>query len=328
MTGWDSTASSFLVTGGAGFIGSHLVDRLVRLGEVTVYDNLSLGRVEFIQRHLSKNEFRFVESDLLDLETLVEVVRGHQVIFHMAANSDLRRSVDDTGLDLRQETLATHNVLEAMRRSEARHLVFASSSAVCGETGSAPVREDYGPLLPISLYGAAKLACEGLISAYCHLFGMRAWVFRFGNVVGSRATHGVLYDFVSKLLRTPSELEVLGDGSQEKSYIHVDDCVEGMLVGSKLAQGQMNVLNLASDSSTPTSTIARMTTEAMGLPEARIRYTGGNRGWPGDVPQFRLDITKMCGLGWAASLTSDQAIRKALTELVPEIAGTNVGGKL
>ncbi len=307
------------VTGGAGFIGSHLVDRLVADGfYVTVFDNLSSGKKEFIAHHLRKKAFSFEEGDLLSLDSLKKVIAGHDVIFHLAANPDVRRSLEDTGLDLKQETIATYNVLEAMRLNNIRKIVFASSSTVYGETAPIPIPEDFGPLLPISLYGAGKLACEGLISAFCHSFSMQAWIFRFANIVGTRLTHGVIYDFTNKLRRNPKELEILGDGEQSKPYLHVDDCVDGMLFGIKNAMDVVNVFNLGCASETKVKEIARMLVAEMELKGVKLRFTGGERGWRGDVPQVKLSVEKMKKLGWQARYTSDEAVKKAIKEIVRE----------
>ena len=306
----------YFVTGGAGFIGSHLVDRLVNMGAVTVYDNLSSGKKEFIEQHLGRKDFQFAQADLLEFNTLKEVMRGHDIIFHMAANPEARAGIKDTDLDLKQGTTATYNILEAMRINDIKKLVFASSSTVYGETPAEPVPEDYGPLLPISLYGASKLACEGLISAFCHLFNMQAWIFRFANVVGSRTTHGVIFDFINKLRQNPKELEILGDGTQEKPYIHTEDCVDGLLHGFQHSNNQVNVFNLGCSSTTKVSIIAQMLAEEMGLPDVKFKYTGGNRGWPGDAPQVRFNISKMGKLGWKPKYTSDEAVRKAIKDIL------------
>ena len=306
----------YFVTGGAGFIGSYLADRLVDLGEVTVYDNLSSGKREFIEHHLDREGFQLIQANLLEFDTLRKAMEAHDVVFHMAANPEAKAGIQDTDLDLRQGTVANYNVLEAMRLNGIKRIVFASSSTVYGKTPIGPIPEDYGPLQPISLYGASKLACEGLITAFCHLFNMEAWIFRFANVVGPRATHGVIYDFVNKLKQNPRELEILGNGTQEKPYIHVEDCVEGILYGFHHSNGQVNVFNLGSSSTTRVSTIAQILVEEMGLPNAKFKYTGGDRGWPGDVPQVRFDISRMESLGWKPKHTSNEAVRKAIRDIM------------
>ena len=306
----------YFVSGGAGFIGSHLVDRLIEMGEVTVYDNLSSGKREFIEHYLSRDNFRFIQADLMELDTLQKAMKDHDAVFHLAANPDARAGIRDTSLDLKQGTIATYNVLEAMRLNGIKKIVFASSSTVCGETPVKPIAEDYAPLQPISLYGASKLAGEALISAFCHLSGMQAWIFRFANVVGARATHGVIFDFINKLKRNAGELEILGDGSQEKPYLHVADCVDGFLYGFQHSHDQVNVFNLGTSSSTDVTTIARMLVEAMGLSDVSFKYTGGNRGWPGDVPQVRYDISRLERLGWKPGYTSDEAVRRGIRDIL------------
>lgn len=310
------TPIEYFVAGGAGFIGSHLVDRLVEMGRVTVYDNLSSGSREFIEQHLDRNGFRFIEADLLELDTLKKAMKGHDVVFHMAANPEARAGIEETDLDLKTGTIATYNLLEAMRVGGIKKLVFASSGTVYGETRLTPIAEDYGPLLPISLYGASKLACEGLISAYCHIFGVQAWIFRFANIVGRRATHGVLFDFINKLNQNASELEILGDGTQCKPYLHIEDCLDGILYGLRNSHHKVNVFNLGCSTATEVTTIAKMLIEEMELDNVRLKYTGGDRGWPGDVPQVRFNVDKINSLGWKAKYSSGEAVRKAIREIL------------
>lgn len=298
------------VTGGAGFIGSALIDRLVGDGaRVTAYDNLSLGRREFLAGAVATGQCTLIEADLLDPPSLANAIVGHDTVFHMAANSDISLGREQTDRDLRQGTLATFNVLDAMRQHGIREVVLASTSAVYGEHTLQPTREDAGPLLPISLYGASKLASEALVSAFAHNFGLRGWIFRFANVVGGRATHGAVFDFVRKLRHNPRELMVLGDGRQAKPYLFVDDCVDGMLFGWRHATDDVNVFNLAVDGATAVSEIAEIVRTEMGLPDARITFTTGARGWPGDVPQVRLDPSGLAALGWRAQRSSRDAVR-------------------
>ena len=310
------------VTGGAGFIGCHLVDWLVQAGNhVTVFDNLSSGRKGFIEHQLDKDGFEFIQADLLDLEAVKEAVKGHDIIFHLAANPDAMLGIEDTQLDLKQETIATYNVLESMRINNIKKIVFSSSGTIYGETPVIPLSEDYGPVLPISLYGAGKVASEGLISAFCSTFDMQAWIFRFANIVGERGTHGVIFDFINKLKKNPRELEILGDGTQEKPYLYVKDCVEGIIFGLENSNERVNVFTLGCDSSTDVTTIANMVVKEMGLKNVRFKYTGGDRGWPGDVPQVRFNCGKINKLGWKARYTSDEAARLAVKVLVKELGG-------
>ncbi len=312
----NKKTARYFVTGGAGFIGSHLVDRLVKIGKVTVYDNLSSGRREFIRHHLDKDGFNFIQADLLDFSTLKQVIASHDIVFHLAASPEVRASTTATDRDLKTGTIASYNVLEAMRLNQIKKAVFTSSSTVYGEAGINPVSEKHGPLLPISLYGASKLGSEGFISAFCHLFNMQAWVFRLANVVGPRLTHGVIFDFINKLKQNPKQLEILGDGSQQKPYLHVSDCIDGMLFSLEHAKQPLNVFNLGVSSSTSVFTIANMVAAAMGLDNVEFRYTGGSRGWSGDIPQVRFDVTKMERLGWKPRYTSDEAVRQAVREML------------
>jgi UDP-glucose 4-epimerase len=305
----------YFVTGGAGFIGSHLVDRLIELGEVTVYDNLSSGKLEYIEHHFDKSNFRFMKADLLNFDTLRQAISGHDKVFHLAANPDVRAGSENTDLDLKQGTIATRNLLEAIRLNKIKKLIFASSSTVYGEAARS-VSEDSGPLLPISLYGASKLACEGLISAFCHLFDIRAWIFRIANVVGARSSHGVIFDFINKLRQNPKELEILGDGTQSKPYLHIDDCIDGILFGLENCHERVNVLNLGCDSATDVTAIATIVVKAMGLSGVNFNYTGGSRGWRGDVPQVRFDVTKTDRLGWRPKFSSDEAVERAIKDIL------------
>lgn len=310
-------AMKYFATGGAGFIGSHLVDQLTSQGhEVTVYDNISSGRRDFVQHHFGKKHFQLIEADLLDFNSLKEAIANHDVIFHLAANPEARLGIENTELDLKQETIATYNVLEAMRVNGIKKIVFSSSGCIYGETPVIPLPEDYGPVLPISLYGAGKLASEGLISAFCHTFDMQAWIFRFANIVGGRTTHGVIFDFINKLKRNPQELEILGDGKQCKPYLHVKDCVDGIIYGFRNSHDKVNVFNLGCSTATDVTTIARMLVDEMGLKAVKFRYTGGDRGWPGDVPQVRFNVDKINSLGWKAKYTSDEAVRKAIKDIL------------
>lgn len=306
----------YFVTGGAGFIGSHLVDRLVSQGGVTVYDNLSSGRRDFISQHLGKAGFKLIEADLLDLDTLKEAIGGHDIVFHLAANPDVRAGIKATDLDLKMGIIASYNVLEAMRLNQIKRLVFTSSSTVYGDAGIKAVTEEHGRLLPISLYGASKLGSEGLISAFSHLFDIQGWVFRLANIIGSRLTHGVIFDFINKLKQNPARLEILGDGTQQKPYLHVADCIDGMLFAVENSGERLNLFNLGPASSTSVVTIADIVVQAMGLKSVEFQFTGGSQGWVGDVPQVRFDMAAMNRLGWQPKYSSDEAVRRAVKEML------------
>lgn len=305
------------VTGGAGFIGSHLVDTLINQGHtVTVYDNLSSGDKNFIEHHLKNKTVSFIKADLLDLKRVKKEIQGHDVVFHLAANPHVRLGEKHTDLDMNQGVVATYNVLEAMRLHAIKKIVFSSSSVVYGETQESTLPESYGPTLPISMYGAGKLGAEGLISAFCGTFDLQAWMYRFANVVGVRGTHGVIVDFIEKLRKNPRELEILGDGKQRKPYLYVSDCVNGILFGFSHARDPMNLFNLSCDTTTTVTRIAEMVVEEMGLKNVTFNYTGGKRGWKGDVPYFQLDAGKINKLGWKATITSDEAVRKAIRDVL------------
>jgi UDP-glucose 4-epimerase len=312
-----------LVVGGAGFIGSHLVDRLIAQPgtSVTVYDNLSVGKREFLSRALeSEGSCTLVQGDALDLPALETAMAGHDTVFHLAANPEARWGLENPRLDLEQGTLCTWNVLEAMRRTGAKRLVFASSGTMYGDTAESCAEGDLGKL-PISLYGASKFACEGLISAFVECFGLSAWIYRFGNVVGPRGTHGAALDFLNKLKNNPEELEVLGDGRQSKPYVYVEDCVAGVLFGLSHADERLNIHNIAPADFTSVRRIAELCVAASPYPNARIRYTGGERGWPGDVPHSRLNADKLAALGFRVSFSSDQAVEAAVRALARQVFG-------
>lgn len=302
-----------LITGGAGFIGSHLDDALITMGHhITIVDNLVLGRKENIEHLLGNPNFRFIEADLLDMPKMREIFAEGKfdMVFHLAANSDIQKGGKDPMVDYNLTFNTTFNVLQLLKEFEIKKFFFASTSAIYGETYDV-LNEDYGPLKPVSNYGAGKLASEAFISAFSSTYGIQTWITRFPNVVGERFTHGVIYDFIKKLRNNPEELEVLGNGEQCKPYVYVKDLVEAILYVIDNANEKYNVYMIGSDSRTKVKEIAAMVIEEMGL-NAKIRYTGGDRGWVGDVPEFRYDLTKINKLGWTAPHNSNESVRLAI----------------
>ncbi len=309
--------TKYFVTGGAGFIGSHLSEKLLSEGnQVTVYDNLASGSKENIKHLIGKNGFQFIQNDLLNTTALNEAMKGHNIVWHLGANTDIPTGNKVTDLDLKNCTIATRNVLEAMRANNIDKILFSSSACVYGDPPTVALSETFGPLLPINLYGAGKLACEGLMGAYSHLFGIKVWMFRFANVVGARMGHGVIFDFIQKLKKNPKELEILGDGKQEKPFFLVEDCVSGMICAFKNSSIQCDVFNLGTETFTTVTRIGEIVTEEMGLKNVKFKYTGGRRGWPGDAPVIHFSVNKMKKLGWQASHSSDEAVRIAARRLL------------
>lgn len=320
---------SILVTGGAGFIGSHLVDELLETCSVTVLDNFSSGRRDHIAHLTSHPRFTLVEADLFDARALENALASKDFVFHLAANPDVKLGAEDTKIHLRQNVLATYSLLEAMRKTNVKRIAFTSTSTVYGEASVVPTPENYGPLKPISLYGASKLACEALISSYCHTFDMQSWIFRFANIVGKRGTHGVLVDFINKLRKNPAELEILGSGEQRKSYLEVKDCVGAMVYAVKHSTDQTNIFNIGSDDAVNVTEIADVVVESMGLVGAKYRYTGGfdGRGWRGDVKVMQLSIDALSSLGWSPGHNSRESIKAAVDALLGDMSESSAINK-
>lgn len=304
------------ITGGAGFVGSNLVSRLIKRNRVTAYDNLTSGKKDYLKEHLRKPNFQLIIGDLLDFKKLKKVIKGYDLVIHLASNPDIAKSLKDPSLDLNQGIIATFNVLEAMRLNNVRKIIYPSGSGVYGDQGTKYTAEDFGPLLPTSMYGASKLAAEGLISAFCYLYKMQSWIFRPANIVGRNQTHGVAYDFIRKLKKNPKQLEILGDGTQSKSYIYIDDLTDAVFLAVNKSKEKVNLFNLASDGFTTVRTIAKLVVKEMGLKNVRFKYTGGDRGWKGDVPKVRLDIKKIKKLGWKPKLDSNEAVRQSIKDLL------------
>jgi UDP-glucose 4-epimerase len=314
------TLPGYLVVGGAGFIGSHLVSRLVERAQVTVIDDLSSGRREFLAPAIASGRCELREGSVFDAELLLSAMRGKIAVFHLSANPEARRGLEQPMLDLEQGTLATHAVLDAMRRMEVKGLVLASSGTVYGLARSACREGDLGAL-PISLYGASKLASEALVSAYVECFGISAWIFRLGNVIGPRATHGAAYDFLTRLKQDPQQLTVLGDGQQSKPYLHVADAVDAMLYGFEHAADPLNVFNVAPPDATSVRSIAELCVACSHNPAATVAYGTAQRGWRGDIPHSRLDASALAALGYSLPRSSDEAVKLGVSELAREIFG-------
>lgn len=313
-----------LVTGGAGFIGSHLVDALMKKGgTVTVIDNLSTGSKDNIARWIGHPNFTFIKGDCLDRQDIRKAMKNCELVFHLAANPEVRVGVANTKIDFEQNIVATYNVLEEMCKSKtAKTMLFTSTSTIYGEAEILPTPEDYAPLEPISLYGASKLACEALISAYCHTFNMNGVIYRFANIVGSRSRHGVIWDFIHKLMKNPTQLEILGDGTQTKSYLTVDDCIDALLFGLEHASEKVETYNIGSEDQINVTDIAKIVTEEMHLKNVEFRYTGGvegGRGWIGDVKTMFLDISKLKKLGWKPKHNSAESVRTATNQILEEL---------
>jgi len=304
-----------LVTGGAGFIGSHVVDRLVNEGnDVVVVDNLSSGNPSYVNENAI-----FYKLDLAsDVAELNEIFKRHKIeeVWHIAANPDVRVGSENPDEIYRNNVLATYNLLEVMRKHGVKRLIFTSTSTVYGEAKVIPTPEDY-PTIPISIYGASKVACEAMIASYCHTFDMQAWIYRFANVIGKRSNHGVIYDFIMKLKKNPNELLILGNGEQNKSYIYISDCVDAMFFGLK-ADDWVNIFNIGSEDQIKVKRIAEIVSEEMGL-NPEFKFTGGDRGWKGDVPVMLLSIEKLKSMGWRPKYNSEQAVRMAVRDLLEDL---------
>jgi UDP-glucose 4-epimerase len=313
----------YFLIGGAGFIGSHFTDRLLAdssVEAVTLYDNFSSGREWHYEAHLGGPRFRVVRGDVKDLDLLIAAMRGHDIVIHLASNPDIARSATEPDIDFREGTCLTNTVVEAMRRSGTSNILYASGSGVYGDLGEKEADEDYGPLLPISTYGASKLAGEALIKAYCHMFDLTGRVFRFGNVVGPRQTHGVGFDFLRQLLKDPHRLRILGDGTQSKSYIHVRDVVDAVLLAARPSDGGFAAFNVATGDYITVTEIADLAVQCVGLNrnEVEFEYAGGDRGWKGDIPIVRLNTDRIRRIGWKCNSGSRDALRDSMLAMLPD----------
>jgi UDP-glucose 4-epimerase len=315
----------FLITGGAGFIGSHMARYLLKenaSNEVSIYDNLTSGTLSHIEDLFSISRFNFIEADIKDLATLTNSMKKIDTVIHFAANPDIAKAVKQPDIDFWEGTYLTQNVLEAMRVNSVPSILYTSGSGVYGDVPEFAFNESYGPCFPISTYGASKLACEALISSYCFMFGIKGRAFRFANVVGPKQTHGVGYDFIRRLKLNPSFLEILGDGLQTKSYIYVTDVISAMkFVLDNSFDCPFDVFNVATQDYITVNQIAKIACQISGinLNEIKFTYTGGDRGWKGDVPKISFDTKKIRDLGWENKYSSFEAITHSISSMNLEL---------
>lgn len=319
----DLSNQKILVTGGAGFIGSHLVDKLIENDlDVKVLDNLSSGTKINLQNSINKENFQFFNEELSNSSSLQNILSDVDLIFHLAANPEVRTGFNNPEISFRENIENTFHLLEAIRKSKIDTIVFSSSSTIYGEPEIIPTPENYGPLYPISHYGASKLACEGLISAYCHSYGINGLIFRLANIIGSRSNHGVIIDFIKKLKNDNNTLQILGDGTQSKSYLHVSDCIDAILFCINKIEKKTEIFNLGNYDQIDVITIAKKIFDELKLNNVKISTTNDvpeGRGWIGDVKFMNLDIKKLEDLGWKPKYSSLAAVEKSISEIVKEI---------
>lgn len=314
---------SYFLVGGAGFIGSHFIDALLKQPEiekVTVFDNFSSGREWHYQHHVKEKRLIIIKGDAKDFNHLMDAMMGHEAIMHFASNPDISLASVNPTIDFTNGVCLTQNVLEAARLCQAKRILYMSGSGVYGDVGTFEVHENHGPLVPISTYGASKLFGEALISSYCHMFNLSACVFRFGNVVGPRQTHGVGFDFVRKLTKNSSSLQILGNGEQSKSYIHVEDVVNAVLLANKQLNTSFEVYNIATGDYITVNEIAEIAVKQLEITTpVKFIFSGGDRGWKGDIPIVRMNINKIRSLGWNCNKNSAQAIKDSITALITQL---------
>ncbi|NBJ02856.1 NAD-dependent epimerase/dehydratase family protein [Lachnospiraceae bacterium] len=308
----------YMIIGGAGFIGSHVTKKLFieePNAQIYVYDNLSSGKEEHLQEILDKKNLHIIKKDIKDLVSLTQALKGIDIVYSLASNPDISKSISQPDIDFWEGTYLINNVLEAMRKNNVKNLIYASGSGVYGDVGATVTDEDFSPMLPSSTYGASKLACEALICSYCKMFDMNAGAFRFANVVGPNQTHGVGYDFLNRLSENPKQLKILGNGKQSKSYIYIDDIVNALRTVEKKALYGYNYYNVATLDHITVTEIADTAVKIMGLQNVEYFYTGGDRGWKGDVPIVRLNSQKIRNLGWNNQYTTQEAIEKSIKSM-------------
>lgn len=319
----SSMPNRIFIVGGAGCIGSHFCDRLLTQQDtekVTVYDNFSSGKAWHLVQHQHDVRLNLVRGDIANFNLLQSAIAEHDMVIHLASNPDIARAAKEPAIDFEQGTMLTHNVLEAMRTTNVQRILYASGSGIYGDVGKLEVAEDHGPLIPISTYGASKLAGEALISSYCYMFGMSGLAFRFGNVVGARQTHGVGFDFINKLRANNRQLHILGDGKQSKSYVHISDIVNAVLLANEKVKDCFAAFNVATGDYINVIDIANIVIKkVVGDPaKVALTFSGGDRGWKGDIPIVRLNTNKIRKLGWQCLHTSAQAIERSIDEMLKE----------
>lgn len=315
--------NKIFIVGGAGFIGSHFCDYLLtkhNIEKVSVYDNFSSGKAWHLAQHKNDKRLHIVRGNISDFQLLQNGIAGHDIVIHLASNPDIARAAKEPAIDFEQGTMLTHNVLEAMRTTYVRRILYASGSGIYGDMGHLEVAEDHGPLTPISTYGASKLAGEALISSYCHMFDMTGLAFRFGNIVGARQTHGIGFDFINKLRANNRELHILGDGTQSKSYVHISDIVNAVWLANEKVKDRFSAFNIATGDYISVNEIADIVIKKVVGNTAKVKliFSGGDRGWKGDIPIVRLNTNKIKALGWQCHHTSYQAIEKSIDEMLKD----------
>jgi UDP-glucose 4-epimerase len=320
--------NKYFIAGGAGFIGSHLVRRLLKEESncsVVIYDNFSSGKMWHLDEVIGDDRLKVIQSDIKDIEALKRAMEGSEIVYHFASNPDIAKAMTQPDVDFWEGTYLTNNVIEAMRTSGVRKILYASGSGVYGDAKDAVTNEDYSPQLPISTYGASKLACEVLLCSYCHMFDFKAAAFRFANVVGPNQTHGVGYDFVRKLRDDNTTLKILGDGTQSKSYIYVTDVLDAMRLIEKNHLEGYSYFNVSTLDHVTVTEIADIVKGLMGLDRVAYEYTGGDRGWKGDVPVVRIDSSKIRKLGWTNKYTSAEAIANSVKSIIEDAKAGRFG---
>jgi UDP-glucose 4-epimerase len=319
----EVSATRYAVVGGAGFIGSHAVDRLLSRADVervTVYDNFSSGRTWHLSPHADDERLRIITGDVKDLDSLTAALAGHDTAIHLASNPDIAKAATEPDIDFWEGTFLTNQVVEGMRRAGVSTLLYASGSGVYGDLGEVAAHEDHAPLEPVSTYGASKLSGEALIAAYSNMFGLRGRAFRFANVVGPRQTHGVGFDFLRKLRNDPTSLQILGDGTQSKSYIHVEDVLDAVFLAEQTATTPFAVFNVGTGDYITVTEIAHLAIDVLGLDRRSVEliYSGGDRGWKGDVPIVRIDTARVRSLGWANRRSTSAALAAAMQAMLAD----------